>query len=187
MNNLDFTRKRKYAQRAAIFFAVIFLVIAFIITIVDNEINIEPKQETFLNASGSKTTYEVPSYSHRYELGKFWADLSFSLATALIVFLCIEQALTSYDKKQEKRDREENLRQAEELQQRIHNDVFDGVLQKLVPKEIFDVIATDILRKNLIRRNAIWEFTFENNHLNNGFLLTFVDSFEFENLADILL
>ena len=49
----------------------------------------------------------------------------------------------------------------EEQRESINEDIFNAILKKSIPDEIFKLVTTDLWGKQLIRKNAKWIYTFE--------------------------
>lgn len=149
------------SKKAKIFFiciGVILMAFSTIINIYHDKIEIFPKKEIVKDVYGKSSEYTLFTYAQEYKYSRALSELLYTIGIAIIVYFLIENTLNSYQRKIDDNQRIANEKKLEELHEKINNNVFEGVLKKIVPPELFDILAMDILHRDIIRKNVHWEY-----------------------------
>lgn len=136
----------------------LFMTFSTIINIYHDKIEIFPKHEMVKDVYGKESSYTLFTYSQEYKYSRAFAELLYTIGIAIIVYFLIENTLNSYQKKVDDKQRAANELKLEVLHEKINNNVFEGVLKKIIPPDLFDILAMDILHTDIIRKNVHWEY-----------------------------
>ena len=82
------------------------------------------------------------------------------------------------------RNREYRAEQ-KKLADAINKNVFDALFKTLMPKEIFEIIKDEIIKMEIVRRNALWTYDFT--EVKEGIQLRTTLKYEFHNVSDNLI
>ena len=132
--------------------ATIFLLIGSTLQIVSLEYPAEFVTKTYTDAGKIKDFVIVEHPSEKYIV-----DFARSAFFAAGVGILITIFITNNISRRENRTDIENL---QEIQNQIRIDVFEGVLQRFIPTEIFESLRTSVIETNIVRRDARWDFEF---------------------------
>jgi hypothetical protein len=72
--------------------------------------------------------------------------------------------------------------QQQALANAINKNVFDALFKTLMPTEIFEIIRDEIIKIEIVRRNALWTYDFT--EINEGIQLRHTLKYEFHNVSD---
>lgn len=136
---------------------------------------IKKTTQTVNDLNGNTVSYDILSYSPKYKLINLASTLLYTLGISIAIYFGIEFQM---DKIEKTKDRNE----LNELQRKINENIFNGVLQKLVPEELFKLMVRDIINKSIIRRNATWTYNIEETQ--QGYKLTQLIQYELENIGN---
>jgi hypothetical protein len=136
-----------------------FLVIIIIITtsIFLNIFNSEIQytfHEIEIIRNGNIEKIQILKFPFSYTLINIITTFLYGLATTIFITLFI---INQIEKKQ--KQKEEN--ELKNLQQAININVFDSLFKTIIPSELFDIIKHEIIENKAIRKNAIWDYKFE--------------------------
>lgn len=145
------------------------------------------KHVDYITGVNGKTAEIVSyTYSYKYESLKILTNLMYGLAVSVIVLIALELKYDENERKkqaaQDKTNREKFEAKIQELQEEINTNIFDGVLKKLIPEPLFDLIARDILNKSIIRKNARWIYNLSHGGSNN-FIVEQTITYELQNIG----
>lgn len=138
-------------------YIVICLIVAVITGIlIDTEFsegNIVTKAVEIFN-NGSKTIVESYTFEYKHPIIKTFPTILYSFSISVVIALVILLVI--------QKDEEEQRKIRDEMRKdEIFKNVFKGVFNRLIPDEIFEVIKSDILEANIVRKNLKWVFDFE--------------------------
>lgn len=135
----------------------------------------EKRVESVKDLTGKIISFDAYYFSYKHEILKIVSNICYSLAISILVLLALELKYDEVEKNKlrilEEEERNNFRHEIKDLQRQINVNVFEGVLKRIIPKELFDLIAKDILNKNVIRQNAHWIYDISENS-NNGYTLT---------------
>lgn len=163
---------------------IVLMILAMYISITNDRIEVETKNVNVIDFYGKKSDYTVLIYSEKYKLKKAFSELLYTLGIAILVYFIVENLLKSYDRKLDAKENKDNMEKMNALHEKINKDVFDGVLKKIIPDELFDVLASDILHKDIIRRNTTWDY--EINDMIEGVELKQLVMYDFCSMSDLM-
>jgi hypothetical protein len=129
-----------------------------------------------INSDGEKEMYTTLTLKNSYQLVRALIYVLYSLGVSLIVLVAIDKRI----------DTEENKRYKSELDKlngKIQNNIFDGVLKKIVPEILFDQVKKDVLKTDIVRKNAKWNYQISHND-NKSFDLNQTIKYDIENLTE---
>lgn len=136
--------------------------------------------------TGHTVKFDVFTFSYKYEILKIISNICYGLAVSLIVLLALELKYDEIDKEKtrllEEGERANFKKDIQDLQEQINTNVFNGVLKKLIPEELFNLISTDILNKNVLRQNAHWIYDVSEG-TNNNYIITQTITYELVNIS----
>jgi hypothetical protein len=143
-------------------------------------------QRTLTDIEGNSKTYEIFVFSYPYELLKTFSSICYGFAISLFVLLGLEvkydDKVREEEKKLEEVEREKFKGEIAELQQKINENVFDGVLKKIIPEDLFKIIAKDVLNKSIVRQNAHWDYELSEGD-NSNYIVTQTIMYELKNIS----
>lgn len=97
---------------------------------------------------------------HYFEsIGNLSSNFLLTLSISIFISMFILQKI-------EKSEKKRAADQLNEIRKKINEDVFNTLFQTLVPNEIYDVIKNEIIKCQLVRKNAVWVYDFK--PLTNG-------------------
>jgi hypothetical protein len=158
---------------------LIIISIALILDLSFDTIEIVPSAKEFTNIKGEKIVVEYSTLQDSYQVVRAIVSILYSLGVSIIILVVLDKRI----------DTEENKRHQRELSalnDKIQNNVFDGVLKKVVPNDLFDQVKKDIFNNDVIRKNAKWTYQIELNE-HNSFNLNQTIEYEIENLTEDIL
>lgn len=164
--------------------AIIALLAALFLQYYFDQIDISSKNLKVEDINGNEKDYTVLLYSYKYVFTKILADFLITLSIAVIIFFLIENKLKGLERRLEEKDKEETKKKLDELHTQINRDVFEGVLKKVIPAELFDILASDVLNPNIVRQNTKWEY--EITETDKGWRLEQFISYEMYNITNIV-
>ncbi len=140
-----------------------------------NEVETIRKPFTVIAEDGSQQSTYILTLKNSYQIIRALVGIFYTLGVSLLILVAIDKRI----------DTEENKRYQHELKtldEKIHNNIFDGVLNKIVPELLFDQVKKDIFKTDIIRKNAKWNYLISEK--NNSFELHQTIQYEIENLTD---
>ena len=169
---------------------IVLLVIGILIDLFFTDAIPQKSQQTIIDLTGKSVSFDAYFFTYKYEILKIISNICYSLAISILVLLAIELKYDEVEKEKfkilEDNERKHFKNDIKELQDQINNNVFEGVLKRLIPEELFSLIAKDILNKNTIRQNAHWIYEVTENE-KNGYTLTQTISYELKNISKNIL
>ncbi|MGI2855375.1 hypothetical protein ACRTDR_14405 [Shewanella algae] len=102
------------------------------------------------NKTEQKTVVVVPAAVQIYKL---IANFFYGLAVALFATIFVARKL-------EQDQKEKHEKELEKLREAVNINVFDALFKTLIPKEIFQIVKTEIIENKAIRKKAHWTFVF---------------------------
>lgn len=168
MKNLDFLKKYY------LWIVVVTLSLGVISDLYTNYLIPEHKLYTFYNETG-KQTKEFFTYTYQYQLLKFASNIFYTFSISLFISLFII-------KKFEDKGNDLFEQKIIELQRGINKDVFEGVFNKIIDNELFELLKRDIFNRNIIRKNAEWIYDIR--ECTSGYTLTQTIVYELHNITD---
>ncbi|WP_405633146.1 hypothetical protein [Pseudoalteromonas sp. Ld20] len=103
------------------------------------------------NQTETKTIIVVPTIVQSYKLV---ANFFYGLAVALFATIFVARKL-------EQDQKEKHEEELEKLREAVNVNVFDALFKTLIPKEIFQIVKTEIIENKAIRKKAHWTHVFE--------------------------
>lgn len=116
----------------------------------DSLTTVETPKE-IVDSEGNVQEYFILTIENQYQLIRALIYVLYSLATSLVI-------LVALDKKIDLQENAKQRQEIEELNNKISDNVFDGVLKKMVPEPLFDQVKKDIFNNDTIRKNAKWTY-----------------------------
>ena len=161
----------KFLKRYYLWIVILLVIFSGIADYSSNQMSPVLNKQTVITKSGSKTI-EYYSYSWTYHLVRFLVNAGYTLSISLFISVFILKKLE---------DEENRLFQDRilKLQEGINKNLFDEIFKKLVDPEIFDLIKTDIINRESIRKNAKWVYDIKEGE--HGLLITQTISYELFN------
>jgi hypothetical protein len=179
MNLLAFIKKHYLKITIVLIFIGLFIDLFFTDAIP------QKTSQTITDLTGKSVSFDAYYFSYKYEILKIISNLCYSLAISILVLLAVELKYDELEKEKfrvlEENERKDFKNEIKELQEQISNNVFEGVLKRLIPEELFNLIAKDILNKNIIRQNAHWIYEVSENE-QHGYTVTQTISYELKNI-----
>ena len=137
-----------------IILSTLFLVLAAIsIDVWYSNGNIQAIQTNIFDINGSIQTVNNYKYNYEHPFLKVLSIFLYSFSMSILISLFILKVIQKDEDKQ--RELKDEARRTE-----LFKNVFKGVFDRLIPSEIFDVIKSDILEANIVRRKVKWTFDF---------------------------
>lgn len=140
--------------------------------------------QTVKDITGNSVTFDVFVFSYKYEILKIITNLCYGVAVSILVLLALELKYDEVDKAKTKiledTERKNFTAEIQNLQEKINSNIFIGVLKKIIPEELFNLIEKDVLNKNILRQNAHWIYDVTNGS-NNNYIITQTISYELVN------
>ncbi len=138
--------------------ALIFLIAGLVISGIIIDVNfssgfIESTKISVFNTSGVPTVTDSYVFKYDYPYYKAYSSFLYTLAMSLMISIFILKVIQKDDDDQRKREDDERKTE-------LFKDVFKGVFDRLMPSEIFDVVKSDILEANIVRKKVKWTFDF---------------------------
>lgn len=131
--------------------------------------------------------YEAYEFKRKYELLNVVANTLYGLSLSILILIAIDKKFDEKQNEQTQQLKEQKEQEYQdklnELQSKINQNVFDGVLKKFVPEELFLQVQTDIFNKNVIRQNALWQYEISHNEY-NSFTLSQIITYDITNTKD---
>ncbi len=127
--------------------------------------------QTIKDMTGKSVTFDVFVFSYKYEILKIITNLCYGLAISILVLLALELKYDEVEKDKikilEDQERANFKLDIQNLQEKINSNIFNGVLKKVIPEELFNLIEKDVLNKNVLRQNAHWVYDVTEGAKNN--------------------
>ncbi|MHA4810765.1 hypothetical protein ACX0G9_21845 [Flavitalea flava] len=147
--------------------AILSIIGSLVVNIIYDKVIVVPKTDTVIDVYGNKKEFTTMEYSPAYKYPRVLGEFFYTLGIAILIFFLIEYTLSNYERN------------------KINKDVFEGVLKKIIPEPLFEIVTNDILYKSFIRKNVVWEYEISNNNTNDGYDLTQLIIYEFCNISNI--
>lgn len=141
-NNLKFIKKNY------LWIIILIVLISIVIDYFSSDLTPILKTQTVITEEETKTI-KYYSYSWYYNFLRIIVNVLYTLAISLFISVFIL-------KKLEEEENEIFQDRILKLQEGINQNVFDEIFKKLINPEIFDLIKTDIINRESIRKNAKW-------------------------------
>lgn len=161
----------KFLKRYHLWLVIILVILTGIADYSSNQMTPVINKQTVITLSETKTI-EYYSYSWTYHVIRFLVNAGYTLSISLFISVFILKKIE---------DEENRLFQDRilKLQEGINKNLFDEIFKKLVDPEIFDLIKTDIINRESIRKNAKWIYDIKEGE--KGLLITQTISYELFN------
>jgi hypothetical protein len=176
----------KILQKYYWIISILLIIIGLVIDLFFTEAIPQIKPQTFKDLTGKSLQVDAYFFTYKYELLKILSNICYSLAISLLVLLAIELKYDEVEKEKfrilEEEERNAFKSEIKELQEQINNNIFNGVLKKLIPEELFKIIQKDIFNKKIIRKDAVWHYEIIENNI--GYNVIQHISYELENITD---
>jgi len=190
----EIEKAQKSRNKILFAIAIVVIVASLIINIVFDAVEIIPRKDIVKDFSGVEKEYTIYKYAPEYKYTKPVGEFCYTLGIALLVYLCVDLTLHRYDKRKEQTEADKKQKQIDELnaekernldeeRKKIKGDVFNAVLEKLIPHELFEILVSDILMRDVIRENVRWEYDIIENKQKTGYNLTQRIMYELWNIS----
>lgn len=126
---------------------VLLLIIGVILQVISANINIETSVLKILQQDGTILTKEILEFPLSKKVLSTLGNLLITLSFALFIAGYINSSV------QKKIIETEEIR-LKELQKKINQDVHNALFEKIIPKEIFETIKSDIINEEFIRKDG---------------------------------
>lgn len=166
----------KFLTKNYLWITILLLGIAILLDLNYDTIETIKTPKTILNSDGEQIKVEILTLKNSYQLIRALIYILYSLGVSLIVLVAIDKRIDIEENKKYK-DKITNLNQ------KIQNNIFDGVLNKFVPEKLFDQVKKDIFQNDIIRKNAKWNYQISLNGQDNIVLQQTI-KYEIENLTE---
>ncbi len=163
-------------------YSFLFVAIGVMIDSFFNVAELQKKVETIKDLTGNSITYDIYVFSIKYKILSILSNLCYGIGIAILVYFGIEYKVDSIERQNEKLEKDNYKQEIKNLNDQINTNIFDGVLKKLIPEKLFDVLARDVLNRNIIRKNARWVYDII--ETTNGYDLTQVIEYELQNIGN---
>lgn len=154
---MENNRKKTFVQKYWIYlilFIIVLILSAISIDIWYSNGNIEPIKMTIFDSNGNSKTINSYKFVYEHPILKILSVFLYSFSMTVLISLFIIKVIQKDEDEQRKIEDEKHKKELAE-------NVFKGVFNRLLPQEIFDVLQTDILKANVVRRNVRWLYDFE--------------------------
>jgi hypothetical protein len=138
-----------------VFIAILCIVVGGILQLWSVSIPAEIITEQYTEAGSIK---ELMLIQHPFgkHLADFLRSAFFAAGVGILITIFITNNIA-------KRENQTDMERMQEIQKQIRIDVFEGVLQRFIPTEIFESLRTSVIETNIVRRDARWDFEFSEN------------------------
>ncbi len=123
-------------------------------------ISLGTKQFIYMDSQGNQKTTTIIDEPVSRKLINIGSVISFSLAFSIFISVFISRKI-------EENQMKTQVDEMKKLKENLYIDVHDALFEKIIPKEIFQVIKKEIINQDVIRRDAEWILDFSLNPENN--------------------
>lgn len=156
---------------------ILILVVVFVGVVIDYQgNNYELTYQSVEIAAGHGTVEQktVISIPPAVQGLKLLANFFYGLAVTLFVTIFVARRL-------EQEQKQKHEVELERLREAVNINVFDALFKTLIPKEIFQIVKTEIIENKAIRKKAHWTFVFE--EFEQKIKLTSTSHYELHNVS----
>lgn len=171
--------KKGFVKKYWVYIIVVVVILIFAAIAIDvwfSNGTIEAIRISIFDKNGTINTVNTYKYNYEHPVLKVLSVFLYSFAMSILISLFIIKVL-------QKDDDEERKKEEEKRRDELFKNVFKGVFDRLIPTEIFDVIKSDILEANIVRKKVKWTFDFTVNKEDNTITLQRNVMYEAHNLT----
>ena len=132
-------------------------------------------QEISLVKAGHLVTTTTLTLPFTARILQLLSTFLYTLAASIFISVFVTNRI------EEIRNRENEARQRD-LAAAINRNVFDALFKTLMPEEIFEIIRDEIIKMDIVRRNALWTYDFT--EIEDGMQLRTTLKYELHNVSD---
>lgn len=167
----DLNNNIKFLKRNYLWIVILLVILSGIGDFSTNQMTLVLNKQTVITDTESKTI-EYYSYSWTYHFLRFLVNAGYTLSISLFISVFI---LKKFEDEENRLFQDRILK----LQEGINKNLFDEIFKKLVDPEIFDLIKTDIINRESIRKNAKWVYDIKEG--DKGLIITQTINYELLN------
>jgi len=145
-------RAMEILKKYYLLFCLLFLFIGLALEYTSSQVKLEYSQLSRIQA-GKIVTDNVYKYSDSLPFLRAFSAFMFTLAASVFVSVFVTNRIESTQRKRQEAE-------LNSIRECINKDVFDGVFKSLLPHEIYEVIKSDIIQTDLVRRKVVWIYDF---------------------------
>lgn len=153
----------KYLKRYIYWIFSFFLIIGIVFEFLQLKLVPTKKHYKIEHFESNETeVLDYLEYSPKYIWYSTLSTLSLGIGVSLLILILFDKKIdeinNDLNEKVRKKEREAFEQRIIELQNKIQSDVFEGTLQKIIPKEIFFLLKSEIFLNDFVRKNTKWAY-----------------------------
>lgn len=159
----------KHIQKYFWVYSIVMILMGLFLDLNFNEAEIIEIEIPSIDVNGNKTTVTHYEYIPKYKILPILSNILYSTSVALLLLFLIDKRI--------------DMQESRVLSEKINQNIFNGVLKKLVPEKLFNQVRQDIFNNDVIRKNAKWTYQISKN-ANDSFDVSQSIIYEIENLTE---
>jgi hypothetical protein len=112
--------------------------------------------------NGSKTFIQNFRYERLYSFLQSVSGICYSIAISIFILVFLDKKFDKHLSEQtvelQRQREEEHKIEINKLNEKIYSNIFNGILKKVIPEQLFDKFNKDIFQTDLVRKNAFWTY-----------------------------